>query len=174
MTEIVGACLSQFHDDPDSFEFLLAFSDGREFGHLVTRSAAQRIAAEFATEFPALTNTSGDDEAGPFHVSRSSDGEREWFSARDAASGVSIPLETRDRAAALVNALNGAFSLHVRLTARPQSAAVRDVTDDMISAARKAYSKATGCDDIPHVLDGWIEDALRASLEAALHSTQEG
>lgn len=42
------------------------------------------------------------------------------------------------------------------------------VTDKMVSAARRAYSKATGCDDTPHVLDGWIEDALRSSLEAAL------
>lgn len=44
-----------------------------------------------------------------FHVSRSSDGERHWFSARDAASGVSIPAKDRDDAYAMVSALNRAF-----------------------------------------------------------------
>ena len=44
------------------------------------------------------------------------------------------------------------------------------VTDEMVAAARKGYSKAVGCDDTPHVLDGWIEDALRAALEAALNT----
>lgn len=51
MTEIVGACLSQFHDDANSFELLLAFADGREVGFVVSRTAAQKIAAEFANEF---------------------------------------------------------------------------------------------------------------------------
>ena len=48
------------------------------------------------------------------------------------------------------------------------------VTDDMVSAARAAYSKATGCDDTPHVLEGWIDDALRAALEAALSAQDTG
>lgn len=51
MTEIVGACLSQFHDDANCFELLLAYADGREVGHLVSRAAALRIAVEFANEF---------------------------------------------------------------------------------------------------------------------------
>ncbi|SMF65453.1 hypothetical protein SAMN02982989_3359 [Xaviernesmea oryzae] len=48
MSEIVGACLSQFHDDADSFELLLAYADGREVGFSVSRTVAQKIAAEFA------------------------------------------------------------------------------------------------------------------------------
>jgi hypothetical protein len=51
MSEIIGASLSQFHNDENSFELLIAFSDGREVGHLVSRIAAQRIAADFAREF---------------------------------------------------------------------------------------------------------------------------
>ena len=48
-----------------------------------------------------------------FHVSRSSDGEREWYSARDAATGISIPCECKDRAASLVTSLNVAFKHHL-------------------------------------------------------------
>lgn len=51
MTEIVGGCLSQFHDDANSFELLLAYSDGREIGHVISREAGKRIAAEFANTF---------------------------------------------------------------------------------------------------------------------------
>jgi len=43
-----------------------------------------------------------------------------------------------------------------------------NVTDKMVEAARAAYSTATGCNDTPHVLDGWIDEALRAALTAAL------
>lgn len=45
------------------------------------------------------------------------------------------------------------------------------VTDKMVEAARVAYSTATGCGDTPHVLDGWIEGALRAALEVALSAS---
>ena len=48
-----------------------------------------------------------------FHVSRSSDGQREWYSARDAATGVSIPCECKDRAIALATSLNSAFKHHL-------------------------------------------------------------
>lgn len=64
---------------------------------------------------------------GPFHVSRSSDGQRHWFSARDDASGVTVPLDTRERAAALVESLNRTFALHLRL-ASPQPAHGTSVT----------------------------------------------
>lgn len=46
MAEIVAACVSQFHNDENRFELLLAYSDGREIGHSVSRSAAQCIAEE--------------------------------------------------------------------------------------------------------------------------------
>lgn len=46
MAEIVGACVSQFHGDENSFEFLLAYEDGREIGHSVSRDVARRIASE--------------------------------------------------------------------------------------------------------------------------------
>lgn len=48
MSEIVGACLSQFHDDENSFELLLAYSDGREVGFSVSRNVAQKMASELA------------------------------------------------------------------------------------------------------------------------------
>lgn len=48
MSEIVGACLSQFHDDENSFELLLAYSDGREVGFSVSRKVAQKMASELA------------------------------------------------------------------------------------------------------------------------------
>lgn len=64
---------------------------------------------EALTQPPETTPVSGE---GPFHVSRSSDGEREWYSARDAASGVSIPAKDRRDALAMVGALNRAFALH--------------------------------------------------------------
>jgi hypothetical protein len=46
MAEIVAACVSQFHDDANSFELLLAYADGREIGHSVSRKVAQNIASE--------------------------------------------------------------------------------------------------------------------------------
>lgn len=53
-------------------------------------------------------------QEGPFHVSRSSDGEKHWFSARDPAAGVIIPAKDREDAYALVASLNrscAAFAL---------------------------------------------------------------
>lgn len=58
--EIVGACLSQFYGDQNSFELLLAYADGREIGHLVSRTTGLRIAEEFALEF--LTAALSDQE----------------------------------------------------------------------------------------------------------------
>lgn len=66
------------------------------------------------TDTPAPPAPNMDDEV-PFHVSRSSDGTREWYSARDPATGVTIPLDTRDRAYALVASLNRAFAHHLRM-----------------------------------------------------------
>lgn len=48
MSKIVGACVSQFHDDENEFELLLAFEDGREIGHSVSRKVARDIASELA------------------------------------------------------------------------------------------------------------------------------
>jgi hypothetical protein len=50
MGEVVGACVSQFHDDANRFELLLAFSDGREVGHSVSRAALEKIANELVQE----------------------------------------------------------------------------------------------------------------------------
>ena len=52
--EIVGACLSQFHDDENNFELLLSYSDGREVGFAVSRSVAKQMAAELATGTGAM------------------------------------------------------------------------------------------------------------------------
>jgi len=48
---------------------------------------------------------------GPFHVSRSTDGKNYWFSARDAASGVSIPAKSKTDAQLLVRSINMACTL---------------------------------------------------------------
>jgi len=45
---IVAACLSQFHDDENDFELLLAYADGREVGFSITRDVAKKLAAELA------------------------------------------------------------------------------------------------------------------------------
>lgn len=61
-----------------------------------------------------------------FHVSRSSDGKNEWYSARDAATGVSIPCESKDNATALVGSLNAAFAHHL---ARQAEAMKREMAE---------------------------------------------
>lgn len=48
MDIIVAACVSQFHDSDDEFELLLAYNDGREIGHTMTRAAAKQMASECA------------------------------------------------------------------------------------------------------------------------------
>jgi len=50
MTEIVGTCLSQFHDDENHFELLLAYSDGREVGFSVSRAFVKQMVEEMARE----------------------------------------------------------------------------------------------------------------------------
>ena len=47
MNRIVGACLNQFHADEDNFELLVAYSDGREVGNVVSRKTVKEIAEEF-------------------------------------------------------------------------------------------------------------------------------
>ncbi len=50
MKRIVGACLSQFHGDEDNYEFLLAYSDGREIGNVVSKDVASTIAKDMADQ----------------------------------------------------------------------------------------------------------------------------
>ena len=45
---IVAACVSRFHESEGVFELLLAYNDGREIGHAMTRSAARQIADEIS------------------------------------------------------------------------------------------------------------------------------
>lgn len=52
MNEIVGACLSQFHDDENSYELLINFSDGREVGYRIAKDAAIGVGRAFFNEFP--------------------------------------------------------------------------------------------------------------------------
>lgn len=44
------------------------------------------------------------------------------------------------------------------------------VTDEMVKRAVEAYSKDTGAEDWQ--LEGWIEPAIRAALEAAMSSSE--
>lgn len=48
---IVGAGLSQYSDDPDMYEFLVSYSDGREIGYQLPKDVAVRIAKDMAYEF---------------------------------------------------------------------------------------------------------------------------
>lgn len=50
MKRIVGACLSQFHGDEDNFELLVAYSDCREIGNVVSKAVAQTIAKDMADQ----------------------------------------------------------------------------------------------------------------------------
>jgi hypothetical protein len=79
MTEIVGACLSQFHNDENMFELLLAYADGREIGHSVSRAAAQRIADDFAQEFPPAL---APDPAGEDYLVKAAKAVEEWWLTR--------------------------------------------------------------------------------------------
>ncbi|MBO9428229.1 hypothetical protein [Sulfitobacter sp. R18_1] len=47
-------------------------------------------------------------DAGPFQLSKSGNGTKNWFNARDASSGVSIPGKSREDAKALVTSINRA------------------------------------------------------------------
>ncbi|WP_426235771.1 hypothetical protein [Pararhizobium sp. DWP1-1-3] len=110
-------------------------------------SATPRMTEEVQSVYQALLNfaalSSPAQEPvaapdGPFHVSRSSDGQRHWFSARDDASGVTVPLDTRERAAALVESLNRAFALHLSLAA-PQPTHGTSATDPAPSVKTSAH-----------------------------------
>lgn len=71
-----------------------------------------------------------DSPDGPFHRSRTSNGESEWFSARDAASGVSIPAKSREDADALVSSLNRACVAFAR---RPDRSPAGEVLEARLS-----------------------------------------
>ncbi|NIJ37886.1 hypothetical protein FHR22_002589 [Sphingopyxis panaciterrae] len=95
--------------------------------------AADRIMREVPGVLAALTPSTlsdlhplgqeydGDALEGPFHVSRSSNGEKQWFSARDPAAGVTIPGNDRADAYALAAALNRSCEMFARsaLSATP-------------------------------------------------------
>lgn len=61
-----------------------------------------------------------------FHVSRSSDGEKHWFSAYSPSAGVSIPAKSRDDAYALVSSINRAILLYHRTTPEAARQDVRE------------------------------------------------
>lgn len=50
MARIVGGCLSQFHNEPDSFELLLSYADGKEIGHVMDRGDAVKLTKSLAEE----------------------------------------------------------------------------------------------------------------------------
>ena len=88
---------------------------------------AEKFAFRALRDCIATLATVGQD-GGPFHVSRSSDGEKEWFSARDAAAGVSIPAKCRDDAYALVASLNRSCVTYAALSQpSPASSTVGEI-----------------------------------------------
>jgi len=76
-----------------------------------------------------LSKSELDEFSGPFQVSRTSDGESKWFSARDPASGVSIPASNRSKAIVLVNALNRACSYYAMQSSRSDKTSEINVDD---------------------------------------------
>jgi len=89
MSRIVGACLSQFHNDADNFELLLAHADGREIGHVVSREVAQSIAREITEQTGSATPS---DPAATF---------AEWLNAgtqfaMDAGHVIDVRVTTKD------------------------------------------------------------------------------
>lgn len=50
MKRIVGASLSQFHDDPSNHEFLIAYADGKEIGNVVSTETAVSITRAMADQ----------------------------------------------------------------------------------------------------------------------------
>ncbi|NDV50115.1 hypothetical protein [Salipiger sp. PrR003] len=56
-----------------------------------------------------------EEQEGPFHLSKTSNGEANWFSAYDPASGVSIPGKSREEAEALVHSINRACVLFAKM-----------------------------------------------------------
>lgn len=66
------------------------------------------------------------EEPGPFHVSQSGDGKKLWFSARDPASGVTIPARDRTDARNLVSSLNHACATFAALNARQSGEGERE------------------------------------------------
>lgn len=121
----------------------------------------------------------------PFHVSRSSDGERQWFSARDPASGVTIPAKDRDDAYALVSSLNRAclvFAERHRTASTPQAADVSSTASSVdpalqlvagyadykaISDDRWEQGKAAGYRELGEIVAAWIKGPSLANTPAA-------
>lgn len=155
MTEIVGVCLSQFHDDENSFELLLAYADGREIGHLVNRTNAQRIAQEFANEFTAALSSAEEKAVEvkkpeyrslPGDVAELVIAAREFWQANEDMS---------EESRALDKALE-AFSQRVPYENDPES----------VSAAAEAYVQSEGYEHS----GGIIERAFEAGAEFGIRS----
>ena len=94
MTRIVGAGLSQFHNDEDNFELLLAYSDGREVGFTVSRSVVWKMAVEFAEEtglMDALNDIAAADGCPPGHVAYLSEKQMADLARRKIADATGIP-----------------------------------------------------------------------------------
>lgn len=49
-SEVVGISISRFHGSENDFEMLLAYSDGREVGKLISRKVLEALREELARE----------------------------------------------------------------------------------------------------------------------------
>lgn len=110
---------------------------------------------------------------GPFHVSRSSDGTKKWFSARDDASGVTIPAKDRDDAYALVSSLNRACSTYAASQAH-------SLPGDALRKAWISDAVDTACDGENGKTNGgdwearWQRSKVRAALTPSALSVPVG
>jgi len=116
-------------------------------------------------------------DAGPFHVSQSGDGKKLWFSARDPASGVTIPARDRTDARNLVSSLNHACATFAALNARQSGEGEREALR-IIKAWLDWYRFATGDDDCQYLNGkGWDDAEALASTSmgylAALRATDD-
>lgn len=114
------------------------------------------------------------EDAGPFHVSQSGDGKKLWFSARDPASGVTIPARDRTDARNLVSSLNHACATFAALNARQSGEGERDSAIDEIQSLRQRVERLEaalriflGGDDRFQVMVGGNPDAVEKMLEEA-------
>lgn len=106
------------------------------------------------------------EEPGPFHVSQSGDGKKLWFSARDPASGVTIPARDRTDARNLVSSLNHACATFATLNARQSGEGEREALREALS---DLWSIVHGCDlrlSVPMETIAKVRAALRATDDA--------
>lgn len=115
--EMIETVTGDFHTEPG--EPIWRVMVGEYCADFDFEQAARNFASAINMASQSGEGRSGaGEEPGPFHVSQSGDGKKLWFSARDPASGVTIPARDRTDARNLVSSLNHACATFAALNAR--------------------------------------------------------